>query len=263
MTFPQPSVGVTVRREVSQAGWRGARSRRGIGGRRRRRSWIRSSGCCAACLRSARRSRRHGRPSCCATNTGYDGSVDLVKRLLRELRPVSVRPAQRTGYRPGHVLQLDWAEMPTRPRLAGRERRVYALVASLPYSGAQTTSFSLDLTLESFHEDSDAPGDVRAGVAGRGAARRRLRQPALGCRPPRRRRGRLESPLPAPARPLRLPRLAVHARVAAREGFQHGVEKALSLSKWSCTSEKRTARRAGPRGVAPHRLESQSLRGGR
>src|SRR3954454_20736004 len=42
---------------------------------------------------------------------GYDGSVDLVKRRLRELRPRSVRPAQRTGYRPGQVLQLDWAEM--------------------------------------------------------------------------------------------------------------------------------------------------------
>ena len=74
---------------------------------------------------------------------GYDGSVDLVKRRLRELRAVSVRPAQRTGYRPGQVLQLDWAEMPTRPRLAGRERRVYALVASLPHSGAQTAFFSL------------------------------------------------------------------------------------------------------------------------
>jgi transposase len=88
---------------------------------------------------------------------GYDGSVDLVKRRLRELRPASVRPAQRTGYRPGQVLQLDWAEMPTRPRLAGRERRVYALVASLPYSGAQTAFFSLELTLESFLE-----GHVRA-----------------------------------------------------------------------------------------------------
>jgi transposase len=88
---------------------------------------------------------------------GYDGSVDLVKRRLRRLRPRAVRPAQRTGYRPGQVLQLDWAEMPTRPRLAGRERRVYALVASLPYSGAQTAFFSLDLTLESFLE-----GHVRA-----------------------------------------------------------------------------------------------------
>jgi hypothetical protein len=81
----------------------------------------------------------------------------LVKRRLRQLRPRAVRPAQRTGYRPGQVLQLDWAEMPTRPAVAGRERRVYALVASLPFSGAQTAFFSLDLTLESFLE-----GHVRA-----------------------------------------------------------------------------------------------------
>jgi DNA replication protein DnaC/transposase len=88
---------------------------------------------------------------------GYDGSVDLVKRRLRELRPRAVRPAQRTGYRPGQVLQFDWAEMPTRPTLAGRERRVYALVASLPYSGAQTAFFSVEMTLEAFLE-----GHVRA-----------------------------------------------------------------------------------------------------
>ena len=88
---------------------------------------------------------------------GYAGSVRLVQARLQRLRPSSVRPAQRTGYRPGQVLQLDWAELPTRPRLAGRERRVYALVASLPYSGAQTAFFSLDMTIESFLE-----GHVRA-----------------------------------------------------------------------------------------------------
>jgi transposase len=88
---------------------------------------------------------------------GYTGSVRLVQAHLQRLRPRSVRPAQRTGYRPGQVLQLDWCEMPTRPTVAGRERRVYGLVASLPYSGAQTVFFSLDLTLESFLE-----GHVRA-----------------------------------------------------------------------------------------------------
>jgi transposase len=88
---------------------------------------------------------------------GYRGSERLVREHLRRLRPSTVRPAQRTGYRPGQVLQLDWAEMPTRPRIAGRERRVYALVAALPYSGAQTAHFSFDLTLESFLE-----GHVRA-----------------------------------------------------------------------------------------------------
>jgi transposase len=83
---------------------------------------------------------------------GYAGSVDVVRRRLRALRPREVRPAQRTGYRPGQVMQLDLAEMPTRPKVAGRERRVYALVASLPYSGAQTAFFSFDMTLESFLE---------------------------------------------------------------------------------------------------------------
>jgi len=88
---------------------------------------------------------------------GYTGSVRLVQEHVQRLRPSTVRPAQRTGYRPGQVLQLDWGEMPTRPTVAGRERRVYALLASLPYSGAQTAFFSLDLTLESFLE-----GHVRA-----------------------------------------------------------------------------------------------------
>jgi transposase len=83
---------------------------------------------------------------------GYAGSVGIVRRRLRELRPCEVRPAQRTGYRPGQVMQLDWAEMPTRPKVAGRERRVYALVASLPYSGAQTAFFSFEMTIESFLE---------------------------------------------------------------------------------------------------------------
>lgn len=83
---------------------------------------------------------------------GYEGSVDLVKRKLRELRGPSERPAQRTGYRPAQVMQFDWGEMPTRPKIAGRERRVYALVATLPYSAAQTAHFSFEMTTESFLE---------------------------------------------------------------------------------------------------------------
>ncbi|MHB8642682.1 MAG: IS21 family transposase [Gaiellaceae bacterium] len=83
---------------------------------------------------------------------GYTGSVRLVQARLQRLRPPTERPAQRTGYRPGQVLQLDWAEMSSRPTVAGRERRVYALIASLPYSGAQTAFFSLDMTIESFLE---------------------------------------------------------------------------------------------------------------
>jgi transposase len=88
---------------------------------------------------------------------GYTGSVDLVRKRLAQLRPRPERAAQRTGYRPGQVLQVDWGEMPTRPRIAGRERRVYALVFSLPFSGAATAHFSFDMTIESFLE-----GHVRA-----------------------------------------------------------------------------------------------------
>jgi transposase len=95
---------------------------------------------------------------------GYEGSVELVKQRLRGLRPVRVRPAQRTAYRPGQVVQFDWAEMPSRPRIAGRERRVYALVASLPFSGAQTAFFSFDLGLESFLEGHARTFDWLGGV---------------------------------------------------------------------------------------------------
>jgi transposase len=95
---------------------------------------------------------------------GYEGSVDVVKRRLRELRPPRERPAQRTGYRPAQVLQLDWAELPTRPKIAGRDRRIYALVGSLPYSGAQSAHFSFDMTLESFLEGHVRLFDWLGGV---------------------------------------------------------------------------------------------------
>jgi transposase len=63
---------------------------------------------------------------------GYAGSVDLVRKRMAALRPRGgERAAQRTGYRPGQVMQVDWAEMPTRPRIWGKERRVYALICSL------------------------------------------------------------------------------------------------------------------------------------
>jgi transposase len=95
---------------------------------------------------------------------GYEGSVDLVRRRLQQLRPSSSRPAQRTGYRPAQVLQLDWTELPSRPRIAGRERRVYALVGSLPFSGAQSAHFSFDMTLESFLEGHVRLFDWLGGV---------------------------------------------------------------------------------------------------
>src|SRR2546423_1536060 len=59
---------------------------------------------------------------------------------------------------------MDWAQVRalaadggSQTQIAGRERRVYALICSLPYSGASTAHFSLDMTIESFLE-----GHVRA-----------------------------------------------------------------------------------------------------
>jgi transposase len=95
---------------------------------------------------------------------GYQGSVDLVRRRLAGLRPREERAAQRTGYRPGQVVQFDWGEMPTRPRIGGVERRVYALVASLPFCGAQTAHFSFDMTIESFLEGHVRVFDWLGGV---------------------------------------------------------------------------------------------------
>lgn len=97
---------------------------------------------------------------------GYQGSTDLVKRKLRELRPAKERPAQRTGYRPAQVMQLDWVEMPTRPKILGRERRVYALIGTLPYCGAQSAHFSFDMTAESFLEGHTHIFDWLGGVPG-------------------------------------------------------------------------------------------------
>jgi hypothetical protein len=95
---------------------------------------------------------------------GYGGSVDLVRKRLAELRPKCERPAQKTGYRPGQVMQVDWAEMPTRPSVLGRERRVYALICALPFSGASTAHFTFDMTIESFLQ-----GHVRAFDQERGS----------------------------------------------------------------------------------------------
>jgi len=91
---------------------------------------------------------------------GYQGSVDLVRRRLGELRPPKARPAQRTGYRPGQVLQLDWAE---RPRIGGRERRLRP-DRDAALSGAQSAHFSFDMTAESFLEGHTRLFDWLGGV---------------------------------------------------------------------------------------------------
>jgi hypothetical protein len=62
----------------------------------------------------------------------------MTARSTRQATAAAAAPAgeasgaAHTGYRPGQVLQLDWAELPTRPRIGGREPRVYALIGPAP-----------------------------------------------------------------------------------------------------------------------------------
>ena len=115
--------------------------------------------------------------------------------------------------------------MPTRPRIAGRERRVYALVCALPFSGAPTAHFSFDMTIESFLE-----GHVRAfewlGGVPRECVYDNLRSAVARAR--RRRASTLESAVRAAARPLRLSRDRLHAGDAAREGRRSRARSATS-----------------------------------
>lgn len=63
-----------------------------------------------------------------------------VRRLFGSPEPPHYRRTpQGSSCRPG-------------PGSPGGERRTYALVGSLPYSGAQSAHFSFDMTLESFLE---------------------------------------------------------------------------------------------------------------
>lgn len=121
----------------------------------------------------------------------YEGSVDLVRKRMAAMPPPSERPAQKTGYRPAQVMQFDWGEMPTRPTIAGKERRIYALVCSLPFSGASSAHFSFDMTIESFLEGHAAAFEWLGGVP-RECVYDNL---ALGGRPPRGQRDHLEPAL--------------------------------------------------------------------
>jgi len=175
---------------------------------------------------------------------GYAGSVDLVRKRLATLRPSRVRPAQRTG----QVLQLDWGEMPTRPKIAGRERRVYALVATLPYSGAQTAHFSYDLTTESFLEGHVRIFDWLGGVVREGVYDN-LRSAVA------RREGDqvIWSPaVPRLARPLCVPRHGLHAlcrtapahaRLTARRTSASSTRRAAPPSRSGRRRDRRARRR--------------------
>jgi len=84
------------RRTVARLARR-AWSRRVIGGRRRARSWICSSRCCGVCSTSGPQIKAPRATEVSRDECGYAGSVDLVKRRLRELRASTVGEEPRCG----------------------------------------------------------------------------------------------------------------------------------------------------------------------
>jgi transposase len=81
---------------------------------------------------------------------GYDGSVDLVRRRLAQLR--ATQPSRARQRDAGRVLEWEWVELKARLWIDGARRRVWALVAYLPFSDTEVAHFSLDASLQSFLE---------------------------------------------------------------------------------------------------------------
>jgi hypothetical protein len=59
---------------------------------------------------------------------GYSGGVSLVRRYLRQIRPVRGRIYQEVFYEPGEAMQVDWGEC-GRVMIGNTSRRVSVLVA--------------------------------------------------------------------------------------------------------------------------------------
>jgi transposase len=90
---------------------------------------------------------------------GYRGGITILKEHLRRVRPgfLAARAYQRTAYRPGEIGQVDWWHTGLCvPVGRGLMREPFGLVATLPWSGAHATVFTLGRTV----------GDLRPALAG-------------------------------------------------------------------------------------------------
>ena len=73
---------------------------------------------------------------------GYSGSVIVLRRYLRKVRPTPGRVYQEVAYEPGQAMQVDWGEC-GRVAVGGTSRKVSVLVATLCYSRLTYIEFSL------------------------------------------------------------------------------------------------------------------------
>lgn len=81
---------------------------------------------------------------------GFTGSVDIVRRYLRELDSdrFSGRATVRFETPPGEQAQVDWAEVGSFIDEAGRKRKVYAFVMLLCFSRMLYVEFTLRMRIE-------------------------------------------------------------------------------------------------------------------
>ena len=236
---PPDGVGVATR---SRGRWRAA-SRRGMSGRRRGRSWIRSGTGSASSCGPIRGSSRSG----CGrwrASLGYEGGKTIFDDYVREVRPrfLAKRTFQRTIYRPGELVQCDlWEPRELIPVGHGQMRRGWVVTAELCWS--RVIAGALDL-LQGGAGHPVGPGALpvaarrAAGEAGLGS-RGRDRAGAAGRREEfaafcGQLGGRLGDPR---ARATRRPRERWSARTGscARTSSRAGASRTTSTSRTSST----------------------------
>jgi len=81
---------------------------------------------------------------------GYRGGISLVRRYLRQIRPVRGRIYQEVHYEPGQAMQVDWGEC-GRVMIGNTSRRVSVLVATLCFSRFGYIEFSLSESKAAFY----------------------------------------------------------------------------------------------------------------
>jgi len=81
---------------------------------------------------------------------GYQGSVILVRRYLRTIRPARGRVYQEVVYEPGQAMQVDWGHC-GQVAIDGTSRKVSVLVAVLCYSRLCYIEFTLSQRKAEFY----------------------------------------------------------------------------------------------------------------
>jgi transposase len=81
---------------------------------------------------------------------GYTGSVSLVRRYVRQVRPARGRVYQEVHYQPAQAMQVDWGECGTVP-IGSTKRKVSVFAAVLCYSRLVFIEFTLSQRKAEFY----------------------------------------------------------------------------------------------------------------